>query len=317
MGRRRKRRQTPPHPDPRVEAIFQRRKTFAPDVDLDAVQDVVAEGDPLYVCNHEYQACPLRDMFKHSPGFLVGGGPSSSEVDYMKLGERGICSVGVNNVCGRVPVDVFTCSDPPIKFHHGIWLDPSIVKMVPIAKLRQGIRVKHGTEFTGVKLGPRPMKVRDCPNTYGYLRNCEFRPEKFLTCNAATWGNNRKGVEATGGDKLLFTMFLGLRLCYFLGMRRCYLLGVDFRMGDGYGYSFGQTRDRGACRSNNNSYRTAIKWMRQLRPILEDAGMMVYNTNPNSSLDAFDYVPFESAVADCKRAIGPEPFDLNGWYEKT
>lgn len=322
----RKRTPPPPNPDPRIQAIYDRRVPYEgrrakikhePEFNGAAVTDVVREGDPLYVCNHLFEPANLRDAWKHGAGFLVLGGPSLKTVDYMRLAERGVVSMGVNNVAAYAPVTAFTCSDPPVKFHHGIWLDQKLIKFVPVPKLKHGIRVKQSDgRFTGPRLGERLILVKDCPNVYGYSRHCEWRPEQFLTANSATWGNNNKGVIATGREKLLFTMFLGLRLCYYLGLRRCYLLGCDFTMSAEYGYAFGQGRDAGAARSNNNSYRQADKWLHEIRPVLEDAGMQVYNCNPASHCSAFDHVPFEEAIADCKRLIGREPFDLSGWYEK-
>lgn len=319
MSRRRRRQAAPvpDHPDRRVQSIYNRRVPTEPPYNAQAVENVVEQGDPLYVCNHLYEPANLRDAWKHGSGFLVCGGPSLKQVDYMRLAERGIVSLGVNNVCGFVPVSAFTCSDPPTKFHHGIWLDPKMIKLVPIPKMKKQFRVKLANGgWTTPKMGDRIMETRDCPNVYGYKRHCEWVPSQFLTANSATWGNNNKGVEATGGPKLLFSMFLGVRLCYYLGLRRCYLLGCDFAMTTELGYAFSQNRHEGAARSNNNSYQQANKWMHEIKPVLEVAGMNVYNTNPNSHCTAFDYVPFDEAIADCKRAIGPEPFDLSGWYEK-
>lgn len=318
MGRRKRKKQDP-HTDARIQSIFNRRHPGRdePEYTRHAVKDVIADGDPLFMVDHLYRPATLRDIWKHRAGFLVCGGPSLNEIDKDRLGDRGIVSLGVNNVAAYAPVRAFTCSDPPTKFHHGIWLDPALMKIVPIPKLKQSVRAKVGDEWVPLELGcGYPMKVRDCPNVWGYKRSCEWWPGEFLTSNAATWGNNDKGVKATGGHKLLFTFFLALRLVYYLGLRRCYLLGVDFHMSEQYGYSFGQGRDAGASRSNNNSYRHANQWLCKLRPELEAGGMEVYNCNPHSSLEAFDHVPFEQAYLDCQGPMPRQPFDLSGWYEK-
>jgi len=273
------------------------------------------EPDGLHVVDRYNEKTSLRDLWKNSPGFLVCGGPSLRALDLGFLRCRGVVSLGVNNVAGLAPVSAWTFSDPPEKFHHGVHLDPGCLSFVPIPKLRKKIRVKQpdgGWVYPGAR-------VRDCPGVVGYERSCEFRPETFLTSRGATWGNNDKGVQATGGPKLLFSMFLGIRLLHYLGVRRVYMLGVDFGMdplGDANEqYAFGQRREPGACETNNGSYIQAAKWLAELRPIFDAAGFNLFNCNPSSRLEVFDHVPYEDAILDATRHCR-EPFDLSGWYEK-
>lgn len=271
--------------------------------------------DGLRVVDRWGEDTSLRDLWRNSPGFLVGGGPSLRGLDLSFLRARGVVSMGVNNVAGFAPVSAWTFSDPPEKFHHGIHLDPSVLTFCPIPKLRKKIRVKQ-PDGTFVFPGAR---VRDCPGVIGYERSCQFVAAEFLTSRGATWGNNNKGVEKTGGPKLLFSMFLAVRLLHYLGVRRVYMIGVDFGMPaigrDDEQYAFEQARPQAVRNGCNNSYRQAAAWFRELRPIFDDAGFHVFNCNPASNLDAFDFVPLETAVADATRHCR-EPFDLAGWYEK-
>ena len=130
------------------------------------------------------------------------------------------------------------------------------------------------------------------------------------------WGNHKSGVERTGEAKTVCTMLLGLRLLYYLGARRIYLLGVDFRMTPDAGYSFGQARDDGACRSNSGQFVVVNDWLCKMQEggVFEQFGLSVYNCYENSGLRAFPYVPFVGAVEDCRGGCEIIP-DLRQWYD--
>lgn len=277
-------------------------------------------NDPLlwYDRNQQPIGHTLRDLWRPSAAFLVAGGPSLQTMDLSPLRERGILSLGINNVAGYAPVRAMTFSDPPEKFHHGVFFDGSIMKFVPKAKLTKRVRAKlddGSFAFTA-------WRVADCPNVWGYSRNAIWNPETFFNCEHASWGNGKDGVAVNGRPKILFTFFLGFRLLHYLGVRTVYMIGVDFSMseddGEGTtGYAFNQGRTAGAARGNNNHYRIAQSMCIELRPYFEAAGFRVFNCNPKSALTAFDYVPFTDAVEACRGVVPREPFDLSGWYEKT
>lgn len=269
-------------------------------------------ADPLEMFTASGTPTTLRDIWKGSSGFLVCGGPSLKSLDVSKLAQRGIVSLGVNNVAGMAPVRAFVASDPPSKFHHGIWLDPAMLKLVPFPKLRQGIRVKEGDTFR-----PLQMRVRDCPGVFGFTRIQQFEPDKFFLTPGATWGNDQKAVNAGFHPKMVFTFFLGLRLLHYLGVRRVFMLGVDFHMpSQGSQYAFEQGKHAGGCQSNLGSYAKATEWLRQLVPVFERHDFELFNCNPDSALRLFPHVPFDDALAECKGPIPPEPFDLRNWYDK-
>lgn len=272
----------------------------------------------------------LKDMWRGCAGFLVGGGPSVNEVDYMRLADRGVCSLGINGIAAKVPVKAFTHSDPPEKFPLELFADPAMFKIVPKRKLTRGEtrrRLPDGSlEYTG-------KHVLDYPNVWGYEDRGWFTPESFLTDPAASYGNNNKGVEKTGRPKIIFTFFLGLRLMHALGVRRVYLLGVDFFMDPNKGvdgnYAFADERfdkldeaearrqSLGVVDGNNAHYSLANQMLLELRPYLDAAGFEVFNTNELSRLRAFDYVPFDEALEDCRNGIAPGPIDTAGYYTKN
>lgn len=254
----------------------------------------------------------LRGLWQDCAAFYVCGGPSLKKLDLSFLKERGVVSMGLNNVAGYAPVRAMTFSDPASKFHHGIFFDPSLLKFVPEPKLKERVRAKlpdGNFQWTA-------HNVRSCPSVFGYERDGLWNPEEFLTREKATWGVSKKHKENEGKNPILFSFFLGIRLLHYLGVRRIYLLGVDFKMDAQAHYAFGQYRHDGAINGNNNSYCVATKMLQQLRPILEKSGLEIFQTNADSALRVFDHCPLEHAIEDCRGLVPQEPFDLAHFYEK-
>ena len=268
----------------------------------------------------------LRNLLAGRPSFLVCGGPSAKDLPLENLTRRGIWSLAVNNMAGMIPVSSFICSDPPSKFHNGIWLDPNVMKFVPTPKMRgcRGrLREKVGAEFRQLRLGGKDVSVEDCPNIWGFERRSWLLPDAtFFTETSAAWGNHQSGVNRTGLSKTVCTMLLGLRILYYLGSRRIYLVGVDFNMKSGVGlkdnYAFGEKRDASAVASNNDQYRIVNGWLQTLQTdgVFQKFGLEIFNCNPASGLRAFAHVPFRLAIQDTIKDYPSEPFDLEAWYEK-
>jgi len=256
------------------------------------------------VCDgHGFMPINLSGLWDNCSGFLVCGGPSLNKFPFQKLGDRGIVSLGINNVAGYVPVSAWVFSDPQEKFHHGIYLDPRIITFAPIPKLTKNIRIKEGKNFKWDR------KVMECPNTFGFDRKTELYPEKFLDEDWAMWGYGGKQV-APKPFVCLSTMLLGIRLLCYLGLRRIFLLGVDFNRQEDVQYAFNQKAN-----PSNSRYIHENEMLKSIKPALESKNIEVYNCNPKSNCDVFDYVEFNDAYNDCRDIIS-EPFDLSDWYEK-
>lgn len=276
--------------------------------------EISERNDPLSMTNRNKVPVSLK-LSNGGAAFLVCGGPSLKTLPYHKIGGRGIYSLGINNVAGYAPVRAFTFSDPPQKFHPGIFLDPALTVFSPFSKLGRHIRFKLDDET----FRESSIKVNHCPNVFGYKRSAEFIAENFLTSDAATWGNNKKGAKKTGGKKTVSTMLLGLRLLHYLGFDRVYMLGVDLSMDpseSGDQYAFGQGKERGGVLGNLNSYRNINGFLCELRPVFDAAGFSVYNCNQQSGCSAFDYQPFDDALKDCRGLVPEGEIDLSGWYDK-
>jgi len=218
--------------------------------------------DPLIIVDrHQERTESLRGLLSGIPTFLVCGGPSAKELDLSKIEAKGIWSMAVNNMAGHFSPSSFVCSDPPSKFHNGIWQDPRVMKIIPIPKMksRRGrLRKKvDGKIEPLMKPDGNQMSTSDCPNLWGFERRSWMAPDDtFFLEDSAAWGNHNAGVDRTGESKTVCTMLLAIRLLYYLGSRRIYLVGVDFNMDQNANlkdnYAFGQNRDQGACSSNNS-----------------------------------------------------------------
>ena len=265
----------------------------------------------------------LRNLLAGGPAFLVCGGPSTNDQPVHLLNQRGIWSMAVNNVAGKIRTNSFVCSDPPSKFHQGIWLDKSMMKFVPNSKMRgyrADLREKTETGFQPLERDGKKITTADCPNLWSFARRSWIRPdESFFLEEQAAWGNHASGAKTTGLKKTVCTMLLGIRLLYYLGARRIYLVGVDWQMAEGKGYSFGQDRTADAMKSNNEQFEVVGEWLQQLQDggVFSKFGLEIFNTFRMSALRAFAHVPFEEAIADALRGFPKEPFDLGFWYNPT
>jgi hypothetical protein len=203
------------------------------DRELDKARDICSECGGTGC-----KAVDLCGLWGPSAGFLVCGGPSLNKMPYQRLRERGIVSLGVNNVSGHAPVAAWCFSDPQNKFHHGLFLDPKVLTFSPIGKLKRKVRAKlpDGT-FRGLR-----TRVRECPGTLGFARRTEFDAPTFLTTRFAHWGRGGKQEEDNRPFMCLCNMLLGIRLLHYLGCPRVYMLGVDFKMTDEAQYSFWPNR---------------------------------------------------------------------------
>ena len=283
--------------------------------------------DPLFISDrNDGQTHFLRGILMGRPTFLVCGGPSTDDLDLEQLNKRGIWSLAVNNMAGKARVNAFVCSDPPSKFHDGIWTDPSVIKFIPIPKMkrRRGrLRKKVGDEFEDLYIDGERISACDCPMVWAFQRRAWMSPnESFFTDYQAAWGNHDAGVRRTGMRKTVCTMLLGLRLLYYLGSRTIYLVGVDFWMDPSKklkdNYSFDQDRTPEAIKSNNEQFEVVDEWMclMQENKTFDKFGLQIFNCFENSGLRAFPYVPFDLAIKQCLKDFPDEPFSLSGWYEK-
>jgi len=254
----------------------------------------------------------LLGLWRNRAAFLVCGGPSLAELPLERLRERGVSSLAINNAGAYAPVKAHTFGDPESKFHSAMMADANVLSFVPFGKLHYPIQIKHEGEFY-----PTRVKVCDCPAVFGISRTSTYSRETFLSSNSAHWGSKLQPLETQDGKySKLCTMLLGMRLLHYLGCRRIYMLGVDFWVqprDQGPGYAWG---DAASC--SNKIWDSKIgPMMIELKPIFEAADIDIFNCNRYSRCRAFDHVPFDQAMDDCKGPVEDEPLDLHDWYNKS
>jgi len=269
--------------------------------------------DPLEVVTATREKThALRGILRGAPSFLVGGGPSVLSLDYASLGQNGVFSLGVNNIAAVVPVRAFICSDPVNKFHDQIFTNPTMMKFVPVSKLSHKIRIKKDKEF---EIGE---VVSSYPNVWGYQKRGWSAPDRtFFTEPSAALGNFDEGVIKLGAPKAVLTLLAAIRVLYYLGSRTIYLVGCDFNMTAENPYAFEQSKDLDGVEDNNSKYQIIGKHLEDLRPVFTRFGLFVFNTNRDSGLKAFPFVPFDRAITRTLEwsGLGVAP-SLSSWYEK-
>ena len=247
---------------------------------------------------------------KPSPAFLILGGPSLNSLDLERAANCGITSLGVNNSWSVFTPDLWTCVDPPRKFLYSGWMDPTITKLIPSVLARKSLRLKDGSIFRNTIHTPS-----DCPNVLFYERNTSFDHQTYLNESTINWGNQSKRIDSLGFKSCRSVMLAAVKLLYVLGFRRVYLLGCDFKMKPFEdNYAFPQERSKGAVRGNNKSYKVLNERFKAMRPYFEYNDFEIFNCNPDSGLEAFDYLSLEDAI-DIEESEMVQGENAVGWYE--
>ena len=248
----------------------------------------------------------LGDIYRGRSAFLICGGPSFASVDSSLLNRPGILTMAVNNAARTFRPNLWTCVDNPQNFILSVWVDPTILKFVPVEHAKTKL-------FDNDSWEEMDLTPSECPGVFFYMRNLEFDPDVFLEDSTVNWG----GAADRGGARSV--MLVALRLLYYLGVRDVFLLGADFHMSRRRRYHFAQERSVSAIRSNQYTYAMLAERFRQLIAPFEERGFKVFNCNPRSNLEVFPYVPFRTAIRYALRGM-PRNLDTErteGLYERT
>jgi hypothetical protein len=253
-------------------------------------------------CNNTgWNPINLHNLWYQSSAFLVCGGPSINQIPYEKLSDRGIVSLGINNIATKVPVSAWCHTDGVRKFHHGLYFDPKCITFSPVIKFEDRVIAK----LPDGSFSRTNKRLADCPNTFGFIRKPKFDPENFFNTKYAQWGE-------TKFPSVLSTMFVGLRLLHYLGCQRVFLIGVDFEAQQGdQQYAFSQSK-----KGTPQAYLRYNKMLKKLKPIFDEHKFEVYNCNLNSKCTVFDYISFDDAFKICKGVV-PSKLDTNNYYTRS
>src|SRR3990167_952303 len=265
----------------------------------------------LFVSRNGRPVIGLANLYFCADLFLFLSGPSLTTLPLDELKRRGIMTMAVNNAACVVRPNIWTCVDPPEKFHSDIWDDPAVLKLFPVRRFWAHVRRRDDkNEFYYVR-----QHYKDMPGALGYIKTAVFNPINYLQEAAINSGNSKKYAGQNGQPHILNVMFAALKIPYYLGFRRVFLCGCDFRMEPGGVYCFDQGKELGAMDSNNGTYAKLNVMLARLRPVFDEAGYKVYNCNALSGLKVFPHVDFMEAINDSVKGISARPA-TDGWYSK-
>lgn len=240
---------------------------------------------PPMLFTQDHHPLWLGDIYRGRSVFLICSGPSFNELDHEKLKQPGIVTMGLNNSPRTFRPHMWCSVDSPDHWIRSIWLDPKIMKFVPISHASK-------TVFNSDKWAFMDTRVGDCPNVVYYKRNEHFQARQYLWEDCINWGNHK---DHGGGRSV---MLAAIRILFILGFRRVYLLGCDMNMTPEAKYHFQQERHKGSIKGNMETYEKLNRWFTELRPHFEKEFFFVFNCNPKSNLKAFDFVTYEDAISE-------------------
>ncbi len=212
----------------------------------------------------------MADAYSGRDAALIGGGPSFADVDKDALRNSGLLTMTLNNAVVSYKSDLWLGVDAPGRFVRWLWTDPSIQKFTP--------KRHHGKQIAGEP----SLRAGECPNSYFYRQTQWFKREQmFAPHDPSIWDNrNGHGCRTSLMD--------AIRVLYLLGVRRIYLFGVDFHQSTDKAYHYSKTPNRGGVARNNNLYKRMANRLARLRPLMEEAGLTIFNCNLSSKLMVFD-----------------------------
>ena len=213
--------------------------------------------------------------------FLLCGGPSLADLDLDEL--RLLHTAGVNNTARVFMPDLWFCVDDPLGFNMpaGFWSRPHTTKFIP----------------NRYHTSTRPY----CPSVKGvipYNETMSWEWSKYLSEERVLWG--------------VSVMFAAIRVLFHLGIRRIFLLGCDLHMDKDRPYAADEPATDLHVRSNNRAYEDIKTQFQQIRGLLEDNGMHLFNCNPDSKLTIFPFMAYNQALSLAKQEsvnalLGPNP----------
>jgi hypothetical protein len=269
----------------------------------------------------------VAGLYKGAGGFLVLGGPSTKTLPLHLLGQRGCLIMSVNNCPAVLPPPlrphVWLHTDPAKKFHDSLWRDPGILKFTPVKEWMVGRKNKKALRHRladGSIAAYDGIGGCDRPAVFGFQRNSEFVPDRWLHEPSLNRGNDDqhanglKGSTPNGFPHVINTMFTAIRLAFYLGISPLYLVGADFHMDDASPYAFKQEKSPGGVRANNHAFSKMYRMFRELVPHFDAAGFRVVNVTPGSALWAFPRMDFLQAVAEATAGFEQE-LNCDGWYD--
>lgn len=207
-------------------------------------------------------------------GFLIGRGWSATEPRLRSLGDVFTCAI--NNYPRWFEPDVWITGDPPHYFGRWIWENPHVRKFTPHETARLPCPKEDSDSPTKTPL--------DYPNVHFYHHTTNIDADRFFETPYAQWGTTAYGPgdpeHPHGGVRS--SMIATLRILYDMGLRTVYLLGCDFTPHE---------------HPDEFYFSDLAEQLAKLKPVFDEYGFKVIQTNPDSHLRVFPIVPFSPGLA--------------------
>lgn len=229
----------------------------------------------------------ITNRYFGQAAFLIGGGPSFRSVDADRLRASGALTMTLNNAFASYRSDLWLAVDPPRRFPRELWVDPGVMKFTPSRHRQRPI------------VGRPRMTAVASSNAHFYEQNEWFKREQMFGNHDPSLWDNRNGH----GCKT--SLMDAIRVLYLLGVRCIYLLGVDFYQAPEHTYHYPKKTGSRGIAQNNRLYRFMSQRLTRLRPLMEQAGLVIHNCNEESKLKAFGFLGFDEAVRQVEKKSLP------------
>ena len=209
--------------------------------------------------------------------FLIGRGWSATDEKLSRIQSSCFLSATINNYPRSFQPDIWITGDPPNYFGRWIWENTRVQKFVPLETADMPC---PKPDVDGDKKTPK-----DYGNVHFYHHATNVDPSNFFMTPYASWGTTSYGRDDTDRPRggVRSSMIAALRILYHLGICNVYLLGCDFAPHD---------------HPDDNYFADLSGQLKELRPIFDDHGFFVMNTNPDSHLRCFDFKDF-GTIMEC------------------
>lgn len=218
-----------------------------------------------------------RQYRGHRECFLIGRGWSATPERLKQVKAQGFLTCAINNYPRDFRPDLWVTGDPPNYFGRWIWENVNVQKFIPLECAEMPC---PQPDVDSPKKTPR-----DYGNVHFYHHVTNIDARNFFMTPYAQWGTMSYGPDdkdrPRGGVRS--SMIAALRILFHLGIRTVYLLGCDFTPHD---------------HPDENYFKDLAEQFRALRPVFDEAGFNVVQTNLDSHLREFDQIAFDEILAE-------------------
>ncbi len=238
------------------------------------------------------QAVDMRGLYAGTACWLAAPGPGLRDLPLQAIQQSRLSIAGINNVTGNTDADgvellrpnIWFATDMPGRFVQGIWADPTILKILPVAR----------TE----RLVPYSIDLAcETPNTLFYDQHIHREFHDFLSAeDGFTWWRD--------------TLESAIAILYWMGFRTIYCAGVTLDVPnpakvydiDAWTSDPKSTAHLKRAGTNRMHYHTTWNRLRMMRTTFRIAGLQIVSVTPESALnDLFPYQKAETVLKLLRR----------------